>query len=161
MKVMHASPSPRPSPWKGEGEKATARFCRLKGEGGKTGFTLIEVLVALVLMGIVLPVTMRGLSLAMAASSNARHTRQATSLAQVKLHELTTESLTATSESGDFAPDYPDYRWTCQITSLDYGLEQLDLRVTWIDRGVERGVTFSTLFDADASLGSSSTTGGS
>ena len=111
-------------------------------------FTLAEVLVTLLFLAIVLPVAMRGVSLSMAAASNAKHTREATSLAQIKLHELTTVS--ATSGSGDFAPDYPDYRWTCQVSSTNYGVNQLDLRVSWQDRGQERGITVSTLFDPDA-----------
>ena len=120
------------------------------------GFTLAEVLVTLLFLAIVLPVAMRGVSLSMAAASNARHTRQATSLAQMKLHELTTLTSPSGPQSGDF-PDYPDYRWTCQVSSTNYGVNQVDLRVSWQDRGLERGVTVSTLFNPDAL---SMTTGG-
>ena len=42
------------------------------GRIARRGFTLIEVLATLVLLGIVMPVAMRGVSLALAASSIAR-----------------------------------------------------------------------------------------
>jgi prepilin-type N-terminal cleavage/methylation domain-containing protein len=119
----------------------------------RRGFTLAEVLVTLLLLAIVLPVAMRGVSLASAAASNARHTREATSLAQTKLYELTNGS-TGGAQSGDFAPDFPGYRWTSQIISADYGVNQIDLHVTWEDRGQERRMTLSTLFNPDSTTSS-------
>src|SRR5688572_32500658 len=97
------------------------------------GFTLAEVLVTLLFLAIVLPVAMRGVSLSMAAASNARHMREATSLAQSKLAELTTITFPSGTQSGDFSPEYPDYRWSCQVSSTNYGVNQLDLRVSWQD----------------------------
>ena len=52
------------------------------------GFTLVEVLATLVLMGIVIPVAMHGVSIAMSAASNARKTAEAATLAETKLNEL-------------------------------------------------------------------------
>ena len=121
------------------------------------GFTLAEVLVTLLFLAIVLPVAMRGVSLSMAAASNARHTREATALAQSKLAELTTITLPSGTQSGDFAPDYPEYQWTCQVGSTSYGVNQLDLRVSWQDRGQERGISVSTLFNPDATTSSTGT----
>ena len=120
------------------------------------GFTLIEVLATLVLLGIVVPVAMRGVSLALAAASNARNVRQATSLAQMKLQELTSPNSELGNQSGDFAPEFPQYRWTTQLVSLNYGVDQIDLRVSWIDRGQERGVNVSTIYRPDSALGGSS-----
>ena len=54
----------------------------------RAGFTLIEVLAALVLIGVVLPVAMKGVSIAMQAASHARHTGEAVELARHKLTEL-------------------------------------------------------------------------
>jgi type II secretory pathway pseudopilin PulG len=119
-------------------------------------FTLAEVLVTLLFLAIVLPVAMRGVSLSLAAASNAKHTREATTLAEQKLYELTTITMPAGSQSGDFSPDFPDYRWTCQVASLDYGVRQLDLRVSWDDRGQEHGINVSTLFNPDSALGGTS-----
>ena len=111
-----------------------------------SGFTLIEVLATLLLVGIVLPVTMRGVSLALAAASNARHVAEATSLAETTLSELTTDTLSATTDgSGDFGADHPGYTWTSQRASRDYGLTEIALRVDWVERGQTKSITVSTL----------------
>ena len=117
------------------------------------GFTLIEVLATLLLVGIVLPVTMRGVSLALAAASNARHTAEATTLAETKLAEITTDTLSATTDgSGDFGPDYPGYAWASQRASRDYGLTEIMVRVSWAERGQPKWLTISTLkYDTSAS----------
>lgn len=113
---------------------------------GRSGFTLIEVLATLLLVGIVLPVTMRGVSLALAAASSARHTTEATGLAETKLSELALDSLSATSEgSGDFGPEYPGYTWASQRISRDYGLTELALQVSWTERGRSKTLLVSTL----------------
>ena len=110
------------------------------------GFTLVEVLATLLLVGIVLPVTMRGMSLALAAASSARHTAEATSLAETKLSELTTDTLSVTTDgSGDFGTDYPGYTWASQRVSRDYGLSEVALRVSWVERGQPKSLTVSTL----------------
>jgi general secretion pathway protein I len=123
----------------------------------RSGFTLIEVLATLLLVGIVLPVTMRGVSIALAAASSARHTAEATSLAETKLSELTTDTLSATTNAtGDFGQDYPGYTWASQRVSRDYGLTEVVLRVSWLERGREKSLTLSTLLYESTS----SSTGG-
>ena len=110
------------------------------------GFTLIEVLATLLLVGIVLPVTMRGVSLALAAASNARHVAEATALAESKLSEITTDSLSATTDAtGDFGAEHPGYTWQSQRVSRDYGLTEIVLRVSWAERGQTKSLTISTL----------------
>ena len=54
------------------------------------GFTLIEVLATMLLLGIVLPVAMRGVSVALSAAGTARHLSEAAVLAEAKLNELAT-----------------------------------------------------------------------
>jgi general secretion pathway protein I len=118
------------------------------------GFTLIEVLATLLLVGIVLPVTMRGVSLALAAASNARHVAEATSLAETKLSELTTDTLSATTAaSGDFGQEHPGYTWASQRVARDYGLTEIVLRVDWIERGQSKSLTLSTLSYESTSTG--------
>ena len=110
------------------------------------GFTLIEVLATLLLVGIVLPVTMRGVSLALAAASNARHVAEATALAESKLAEITTDSLSATTDAtGDFGVEHPGYMWQSQRVSRDYGLTEIVLRVSWVERGRTKSLAASTL----------------
>ena len=144
MNVYCANPHPSPLP-------------EYRAREQRRGFTLAEVLVTLLFLAIVLPVAMRGVSLSLAAASNSKHVREATSLAEQKLHELTTITMPSGSQSGAFA-DYPDYRWTCQVASLDYGVRELDLRVTWDDRGQEHGISVSTLFNPNLSAAATGTT---
>jgi hypothetical protein len=91
-------------------------------------------------------------SLALAAASNARHTAEATGLAETKLSELTLDSLSATTEgSGDFGSEYPGYTWASQRTSRDYGLTELAVQVSWIERGRQKSLIVSTLtFETEA-----------
>src|SRR5688500_7535196 len=59
------------------------------------GFTLAEVLATLVLVGLVLPAVMKGISLALAASDDARRRVEAVGLAENKLTELTADMSTS------------------------------------------------------------------
>lgn len=112
----------------------------------RRGFTLIEVLATLILMGIVLPVAMRGVSVALAAASRAKHLSIASGLAEQKLNQLIVENAWSSSQtSGDFTPDHPDYTWTCQSATRDYGVSEIELRVNWIERGQQRSFVVSTL----------------
>jgi prepilin-type N-terminal cleavage/methylation domain-containing protein len=102
----------------------------------RTGFTLIEVLATLMLLGIVLPVAMKGVSASLAAAAKARNMAEAATLADSKLNELVaTQTWTTGGVSGDFGPEHPRYAWTCQAVSREYGVTQVDLRVSWAERG--------------------------
>lgn len=86
------------------------------------GFTLIEVLAALMLVAIVLPVAMRGVTVATAAASAARHRNEAAALAQSKMDELlasmqAVQQQTNTNMSGDFGEDWPDYQWSAEMVT--------------------------------------------
>jgi prepilin-type N-terminal cleavage/methylation domain-containing protein len=126
----------------------------------QSAFTLPEVLVALTLAAIVLPVVLRGVSLALAASSDARHRLEATSLAETKLAELsgsTTSARTGTS-GGDFGPERATYRWTSSASTVETDLTEIRVRVIWNARGANRFVELTSF--AYASSGTTVTTGG-
>jgi len=136
------------------------------------GFTLIEVLAALLLVGIVLPAVMEGISLANQAGRIAKTKLEATALAESKLNEIVASGQwNISAGSGDFAPDYPDYRWAVQVQDRDYNVSEVDVMVTWMVRETPRSVTVSTLVynianavnsgtsAAGSSTGSTGTTG--
>lgn len=132
--------------------------------GGRRAFTLAEVLATLLLVGIVLPVVMNGVSIALAASSHARYLAQATSLGEAKLTELvTTGDWLLAEASGDFGLEWPQYRWSCQHFTRDFSMNEIVLRVTWTERGEERTLDLATLaFDTGtvtSETGSTGTTG--
>jgi prepilin-type N-terminal cleavage/methylation domain-containing protein len=126
----------------------------------RRGFTLLEVLATLILIGIILPAVMSGISLATAAAGEAKHKVEAVSLAQTKLSEfLATSQNQAASSSGDFA-DYPGYAWTASIEARDTNLSQVSVRVTWFARGQERHVDLaSMIYTADTTTTGSGTSG--
>jgi prepilin-type N-terminal cleavage/methylation domain-containing protein len=126
---------------------------------GNRGFTLVEVLVALVLMGIVLPVAMRGITIATRASSVARHMAEAANLGEAKLTEMVAQGDWASTTQGDF-PDFPAYRWTLESVNRDFDLTELRMAVIWKDRGQDRSLYVSTfVYDANAFASSGTGTG--
>jgi prepilin-type N-terminal cleavage/methylation domain-containing protein len=105
-----------------------------------SGFTLIEVLATMILLAIVIPVAMRGVSISLAAADKAKHLSQASALAESKLNDLLTQSASGgsgggSSQSGDFAPEHPEYHWNYDSVSRDYGVTEVQLKVTWLERG--------------------------
>ena len=126
----------------------------------KRGFTLIEVLATMVLLGILLPVTMHALSVSLAAASQSRHLTEAATLAQSKLNDLVTEGTWNSTTSGDFSPDHPDYRWNCQSIGRDYGVCEVMVTVMWQEKGQQRQMNLSTFVNNNGTdtLGASGTT---
>jgi prepilin-type N-terminal cleavage/methylation domain-containing protein len=118
----------------------------------KQGFTLIEVLVTLLLIGIVLPAMMHGVTLAMSAADAARHRNDATQLARSQLTQLVAGSQWSNSNnlSGDFSPDWPGYQWKATVQPWDQdtsgmSIQQIDLTITWQDNGRPQSLTLTTL----------------
>jgi prepilin-type N-terminal cleavage/methylation domain-containing protein len=135
----------------------------------RRAFTLVEVLAAIVLIAIVLPVAMHGISLAARAASMAKHRSTAAQLGSSKLQEIvaTGQWETSSNLSGDFSlegPDYQDYTWVAQVQQWNQRgvspqdiqpqtLSELDLKVIWKSRGQEQFLTFSTLVYSNAPQG--------
>ena len=112
----------------------------------------MEVLAAIVLIAIVLPVAMQGISLAVSLAETARHKAEAAVLVRSKLNELlATSGWQSGNLSGDFGEDHPEYRWSAELAAWQTTtLQQLDIRVFWSSCGQERSVTVSTLVDTEA-----------
>ena len=111
----------------------------------RNAFTLVEVLATLVLIGIVIPVAMQGVSVAMSAASNARRTAEAASLGEAQLNRLVaSHDWQFGVVSGDFTPHHPDYKWSVETYPRDFAVTEIILHVTWLDRGRERSLAVST-----------------
>ena len=111
------------------------------------GFTFIELLATIVLIGIIMPVAMRSIGLCTRLGGHSRRQIEAASLAQTKLTELTSSQDWQTGEKrGDFGTDWPGYQWTLAVSNWsDSIVSQLDLTVTWHSQGKQRLLTLSTL----------------
>jgi general secretion pathway protein I len=114
-------------------------------------FTLVEVLAALLLVAIVVPVVMQGVSLATGAASAAKRRTEAASLAQSKMAELlATRRWQGGALSGRFDADdghnAGDYGWRAEVTpSTEPYVKELAVRVTWDRNDGEQSVTLTTL----------------
>jgi prepilin-type N-terminal cleavage/methylation domain-containing protein len=136
--------------------RSTSLFSSQSGVAGsrliRRGFTLVEVLATLLLIAIVLPAVMRGIVLASAAADAAKHRTVAQSLAQSKLADIISSGdwQSSSTLSGDFSPDAPDYKWGATIAdwaqdTQGVGLEEIDITVSWNERGASKSLTISSL----------------
>ena len=84
-----------------------------------SGFTLLEVMVAMAVMAIVLVSVYRMHSQTLTMNTAARFYTQAPLLAQKKMAEITTTSSGIfASDSGDFGEDFPGYSWQVSATDV-------------------------------------------
>ena len=114
----------------------------------RTGFTLIELLATFVLIAIIIPVAMRGISLSTRIASHSKKQIEAISLAETKLTEfLITEDWLDGDQSGDFGEEWPEYRWNLVIEDWEEEetSQQLALSVEWSESGLGRSVTLTTI----------------
>ena len=114
----------------------------------RRGVTLVEVLATIVMMGIVLPAAMEGVSVAMQAADTARQRSEASALAEAKLGELVaTGDWQFGALSGEFGEAWPEYRWgaMAQDWATDSTLKEISVSVRWTRRGQERQVVLTTL----------------
>jgi prepilin-type N-terminal cleavage/methylation domain-containing protein len=129
----------------------TTLSIRRSKRSGRRAFTLVEVLAALLLIAIVLPVVMRGISAGTSSASLTRRRTEASSLAQSKLAEImATEQWRDGALNGTFTlaetENAADYSWRAELQQWsEENVKQLDLYVTWTTGKGEQNVMLSTL----------------
>jgi len=121
------------------------------------GFTLIEVLLAVMILGLSLTAILFQFQVALRAGSKARDVSQAAMLAKEKLEELKARKVfSAATESGSFDNGYAwetivspyGYETTAEDSSyesLTYETFELTAAVTWQAEERERRIEYSTL----------------
>ena len=131
----------------------------------KSGFTLIEMIVATFLLGIGVFGAMGAFSAATNASSSAEQFHQAALLAQMRMTELELhpETLGGGGDTqGDFGEGGTGFRYLQHIESADFpNLFLVTLRIQWGDPDHPRERVFVTYLRNDQNTGDSSTTSGS
>lgn len=128
----------------------TAGLRRRHAPGNGTGgFTLVEILATFVLMAIILPVAMNGISMASKLASQAKRRVTAGVLAEQMLNEFV---LSGDYEDGDqegeVTEENTDYTWQLEVVDWEEedSMQQLDMRVTWENSGGQESiVVLSTL----------------
>ena len=117
----------------------------------RAGFTLAEVLAALVFMAIVIPVALQGLRVASRAGSVAERKAIGARLAERKLNELiVTGQWQSASQRGTMQEGWQTYQWNLDSESWaeDGAMRLLTVHVTVPVQGRDYDVQVSTLVDA-------------
>ena len=96
----------------------------------QTGITLLEVLVAMIIMGFSLLLLLNMAMVALDGNNWSNNTTQTTQLLQEKLEQLRTVRNTGLQSGSDTAQGYVR-TWT--ITNIGSHLRQIDLDIGWLD----------------------------
>lgn len=114
----------------------------------RRAFTLVEVIVATVVLAIGLLGVLTAFSIATRVSAASTNDTILTCLAQEKLAEirlLGKEELATVATSGDFSPNYPEYQWEMTVYSPDdYNVVRVDVLIKAPEFGRERATWFTT-----------------
>ncbi len=123
---------------------------RVSGEHRESGFTMIEVMVAILLTALTVIGVLGLYRIESRASSYSRRTTEAAVLAQDKLEELRTQAAPASASiTGSDPPDVPwDYVTNAQIFTRSWTIEQtadtsvyeITVTVSWFEDGVQKSV---------------------
>ncbi|HKS15942.1 MAG TPA: type II secretion system protein [Planctomycetota bacterium] len=113
----------------------------------RSGFTLIEVLVSLVVVTASLTIIAQGFLTGGRASVVSQNETIAAMLAESKMAELEAGILsTQMSDQGTFEPERPDFSWSLEPESTETtGLSKMTLTVTWKERNEDRTFTLVRL----------------
>jgi prepilin-type N-terminal cleavage/methylation domain-containing protein len=113
------------------------------------GFTLVEVLVATVILALGLLGALTAFSMASRATGASTNDTRLTFLAHEKLAEiqlLGADRLADQDTSGDFGPEHPEYEWEMFIGKPDdRNLVTVDLVIAAPEAGGRRETLFSTI----------------
>ncbi len=107
---------------------------KLKRSRRNGGFTLIEMIVATVLLAIGVVASLLSYAAAARLSVSAINRTTATFLAQQQLTSLqdNPNGLPTGNQNGDFGPQYPGFTWQSEVDSSEFpSLDQVRLVVQW------------------------------
>ncbi len=89
---------------------------RVRAEGG---FTLLEVMLAISVLGVALVVYIELITISLRSIQKASNFTKATFLARTKMEELNMENDLPESAASGYFEDYPDYSWKVEITPIE------------------------------------------
>jgi prepilin-type N-terminal cleavage/methylation domain-containing protein len=125
----------------------------------RRGFTLAEVLAALLFMAIVVPVAMEGLHIASLAGAVAQRKGQAARIAEQVLNEsLVTTNWSQSLQSGTTLEGQREFRWTLRSDPWTQDpaqnvMRQLSVEVLFTAQNRQYSVKLSTLVDTSQLIG--------
>jgi general secretion pathway protein I len=123
--------------------------CWRDGVLENTGFTLLEVMIAMAIIAIALVAVFGSQSQSVSLANEAKYNTTAALLAQSKMAEIETMNpKDLVSGSGDFGEDFPDYHWDLTVSDIAFPgaqeisdhLKQINLSLSYGERGQYRYV---------------------
>lgn len=113
----------------------------------KQGFTLLEVIVAMVVVVVGLILISQAFSIGLRAVRVSDKATIARFLAEQKIAELETQAFsTLQSTNGDFGTNYPGFTWQEEVTSTDLdNLKQVTLTISWTEDNTTRTLPITKL----------------
>jgi general secretion pathway protein I len=106
----------------------------------QSGFTLLEVMIAVAIIAIALVAVFGSQSQSLSFANEAKFNTTAALLAQSKIAEIAAETPEdLASESGDFGEDFPNYHWNLTVSDVEFGetgevlehLKKIDLSLSY------------------------------
>jgi general secretion pathway protein I len=113
----------------------------------KRGFTLIEMIVASILLFLAVTAAVAGISAATKSAGEANEVTVATLLAQKHMAEIEvdTSQLSGGANSGDFSDEYAGYHWDQNVEATDFSnLVKVTLTIYWNSGARQRNAQFVT-----------------
>jgi len=122
------------------------------------GFTLIEVMCAILIMGVALVALTRGITTALGSSKDSEVQTVVVELAAGQIETLRASAvLTDDTTEGDFGESFPKYTWEQTVAPGDVdGLHQVDVVVKDAKSGAALYKLTTLLFDSDYPTSSAS-----
>jgi prepilin-type N-terminal cleavage/methylation domain-containing protein len=123
-------------------DQAEAERCWWPGRPDRGGFTLIEIMVVMVVLVIgILPLAMVQTRASEDVRQSDRFT-QAITLAQEQLEQMKGEGFgNAVPDSGSVG----EVDWQSRVTLVSFGLERLEVEVSWRDRRGDRSLVLADM----------------
>ncbi len=121
---------------------------RMVRNGGERGFTLLEVLVAVAILGTSVAVLLTAVHRSLELGFKSKALVQATALAQKRIAEIELEGLPEAGESEGVFEEAPGYRWhqvvePYTVPVIGTELSIVTLVVTWGDKNDNLEVSFA------------------
>lgn len=117
----------------------------------KKGFTLLEVLIALIILTVGVIAITRAFSTGLFASTGVEDTDLALNIAQAKMEEIRNTSFGSIADNGptpaDANPDSPLYKFNVTVdeTTVSTDLKRVEVTVDWATKGGTADVELKTL----------------
>jgi general secretion pathway protein I len=123
----------------------------VKPRGSNAGFSLIEIMVAILILGVALAGLTRGITTALASNKDSELQTVAALAAAAQIETIRADATWTDGESdGNCGDALPDYRWTQTIKPADVeGLHEVTVSVKKGDSETPIYVLTTLLFDPD------------